>query len=190
LGLALAGAAGAAPGNGDFSLTEKAEILPEMGRFERTVLTCQGREFGFLRPPGWSLVPEAAARQITFRSRDYAVTLVMRLRFEPGQQKAPASPESLLQQAQRLCPQATLAGRFPCYANSLRGEAFDFRETVGNGLAICHRVALVPFDGGVADFLLTSTAAQATGGREALGAFLASFTCEAPAAGAKRAQPE
>jgi hypothetical protein len=175
----LSGLAG--PVEGAFGVYDKTERLPEMGEFTRSILVCDGREFTFLRPAGWSQLLDPAAKTVTLRSRDYGTFIALRILPNATSQREPPKADAWRQTVLGRFPRAQIEEEFPCYANNLQGLAFRLRDSTTNNLTLQRQVALIQLDHGVAEFTLTSSATQPARAGTEFGAFLGSFGIEASA---------
>src|SRR4030095_16947573 len=99
---------------------------------------------------------DAGNEKIVFRSRDFAVRMVMQIRRGGSAARFPISQAELRKQVLDQIPGATITEESKCYAGNLAGQNFDVLQKTPNVVTCC-RMAFVPFAGGCAEFTLSTS---------------------------------
>ena len=161
-----------------FQLLEKREQLPEAGERTVSVLRSRDLDFTFLCPTDWVMAADAGNEKIVFRSRDFAVRLVMQIRTGHSAARFPISAAELRKQVLDQIPGATIVEESKCYAGNLAGQAFDVRQQSPDRAITCCRMAFVPFSGGCVEFTLSSSPVGWPTAMAVFGSFLTSFNVD------------
>jgi hypothetical protein len=144
--------------------------LPEGGVGRRPVLLTPTHEIRFRMPRGWHMELTSTNQSVLFLQPDLRAGIMVRLWTDPSAGWRERMEERL--------EQGQLVSQFPTFSATGRGVGFDIEQRVSPSIRAAFRIALVPFEGGMADFELRTDADRATNYHRVFRHLVSSFSAQ------------
>jgi hypothetical protein len=152
--------------------------LPEGGLGRRPVLLTPTHEIRFRMPPGWHMELTSTNQSILFLQPDLMAGIMMRLWPDPPANESNGPSSSWRERMEERLEQGQLVSQFKTFSATGPGVGFDIEQRVSPSIRAAFRVALVPFEGGMADFELRTDADRATNYHRVFRHLVGSFSAE------------
>ena len=145
--------------------------IPERGEVPGYLCVLGTNKFSFIAPTGWKPEAKLERREVVFISPELDASLTLKLQEGVEAPDAAQQREQLLQRFAN----ASVVGRFNCYAANQTGRGYFLDQKTGDKGKIKIRYGVVPVPGGTAEFILRAPAVRMPDLHLVYGRFLASF---------------
>ena len=154
-------------------LENKSIPEPEMGNVELLVIHYGDEEFSLVPPRGWQARARADTETVEIVSPDHSITV--RVVFSTNQASAVlASSDALRRKVLPEIADAQVIEEFPAHSGDRQGKGVEMSFDAQGHVMKC-RAVVVPINGGIASFVVTSGSVDFEPARQAFGGALTSF---------------
>jgi hypothetical protein len=191
LGLLLALAA-SAQAAGMVVYQEEVE-LSEGGTTQRPVLLTETHQVRFQPPARWHMELTSTNQTVMFYEPGLEAGIMMRLWTEGATNQENGSSTGWRKRVEDRLEQGEVIAEFKVYSANAEGIGIDLEQSLTPVTRAAYRIALIPFEGGLVEFELRTSAEWAAKYqrvfRHLVGSFLAERRDSEPAEGADNARP-
>lgn len=149
--------------------------IPERGEVQGYLCVLGTNKYSFIAPAGWKPEAKLDRREVVFISPELDASLTLKLQDKT----ATLDTETSREQLQQRFANATVVGRFNCYAGNEKGEGYFLEQKAAEKGKVKIRYGVVAVPGGAAEFILRAPATRMPDLNLVYGRFLASFRVDA-----------
>lgn len=183
--LALAAAMQAA---GMLVYNEEVE-LSEGGTTLRPVLLTETHQVRFQPPSGWHMELTSTNQTVMFYEPGLGAGILMRLWTEKDMNQMNGSSTGWRERIEARMAQAQVVGEFKIYSANAEGLGIDLEQRLNPVTRATYRIALIPFEAGLVEFELRTSAEQTAKYHRIFRHVVGSFSAERRQRGAPEGNP-
>jgi len=145
--------------------------IPERGEVPGYLCVLGTNKYSFIAPPGWKPEAKLDRGEVVFISPELDASLTLKIQDRTEALDGEKTREGLPQRFTN----ATVVGRFNCYAANQIGEGYFLEQKAAEKGKVKIRYGVVAVPGGAAEFILRAPATRMPDLNIVYGRFLASF---------------
>ena len=149
--------------------------IPERGEVPGYLCVLGTNKYSFIAPPGWKPEAKLDRREVVFISPELDASLTLKLQEGAEIADREKTGETLPQRFSN----ATVVGRFNCYAADQIGQGYFLEQKASDKAKVKIRYGVITVPGGTAEFILRAPAMRMPDLNLVYGRFLASFRADA-----------
>jgi hypothetical protein len=163
---------------GEMILYQEEIDLPEGGTTQRPVLLTETHRARFQAPDRWHMELTSTNQTVMFYDPAFGAGIMMRLWTESRDNSGDGFVSGWRERIEQRLQESELVGEFRAFGANAQGLGIDLEKPLGRTTRTSFRIALIPFDGGLAEFELRTTSLYATNYHRVFRHLVGSFSAE------------
>jgi hypothetical protein len=152
--------------------------LSEGGTTLRPVLLTATHRVRFQPPANWHMELTSTNQTVMFYEPGLAAGILMRLWIDARADAANGSPAGWRERVEQRLEHGEVVAQFKVHSANAEGLGIDLEQSLSPTVRAAYRIALIPFEGGVVEFELRTSAERATNFHRVFRHLVSSFSAE------------
>jgi hypothetical protein len=152
--------------------------LSEGGTSQRPVLETETHRVRFQPPPRWHMELTSTNQTVMFYEPGLEAGIMMRLWTEGSSNQANNSATGWRKRVEERLEQGEVVAEFKVYSANAEGLGIDVEQSLSPVTRASYRIALIPFEGGLVEFELRTSAERAAKYQRVFRHLVGSFLAE------------